>query len=77
MSLSEDPNDDVGARWIKEFMPIWGVVMVGIHVIEMIDQSRSINKYNAELAEKQSKPQVFLTPTVWDDRVGMAVQVRF
>lgn len=78
MSLSEDPDDDdIGGRWIKGFIPIWGVVMGGIHVIEMIDQSRSIQKYNAGLAENSQKKQVFLTPAVWDDKVGMAVQMRF
>lgn len=72
-----DDVEDIGAMWMKEFIPIWSAVIVGIHIIEMVDQSKSIIKYNAELDEKQGNLQVFLTPTVWDDRVGMAFHVNF
>ena len=70
-------NYDGGSALLKE-----GIIpaLVGTFIIygyEMIDHQLKVRKYNIELEQKAPKNQTVITPLIWKDRVGLALQMSF
>ena len=48
-----------------------------VYGYEMIDHQLTVKKFNEDLEKKNQKTQTMITPLIWKDRVGLALQMSF